>query len=582
MTRRKTSGNVLILTLAVLGLLCSGWRGCGSGGNDDPDPSSIDKPCQSRPGGAKAWEGILCNGNLQMVAPLSTVGIGLVYNSLDSIYQEGFGHGWRLSVRSTLAVDELGNVTITRPDGTPVAFDFNGTSWEAEPLQFSRLARDDQDNFVETFPGGLRYVYKPASGRFFLQQMVDRNGNTTTVQRDDQDRETYLEDAYGRKVSFHWENGLLQAVEDHEGRTFSLGYNQAEELETITHPEIEAGTPVVQFYYGSGSTHFLTAMVTPEGSITDFGYHQDGSLKMVTDPSGYAMLVQYTNEEVIQKYSHGEQAVQHFVDGQLMAQGNEVGVFTHYHRDRRHRVTRITDHLGYSWEMEYNHNDDMVRHLNPMGQETLLEYDDDHNIVSVQRHGLRSSYEYDGFNQITSATNPIGQTTTYERDERGNLTRLIDHTGVVRAQAEYNPDGSLHSTTDMYGDTTTYQYDEYGNVTSVSHPDFGDMTAESTPTGLVKEKVSSAGDTTRMTYDDRAGLIGVEHRGRNTKGEPGVIMLSLARDGDNRVVGYQVCGPDGCDSASRDLTPAGNVARETANGQPVQDGECPCVESPAP
>ena len=312
---------------------------------DPVDPPASSMPCAARPGAIKPWEGVLCNGNLQLGVSLSVIGIGLSYNSIDAMHQEGFGYGWRLSVRSRLSEDELENITVIRSDGTKVVFDLEGSDYRAEPLTFSRLTVDDQGNFTETFKGGKRHVYRQVAGNYYLYQQIDRNGNIITINRDGLGRETNLTDSYGRTVTFSFNNDMLQAVTDHEGRTFVLGYNQAGELISVTQPAVEAGIPVTRFEYDSDGTHLVVSQITPGGQTTSFEYYDGGVLKAVTGAGGHQMLVEYTPTSVTQKYSMGEQTIQQFVDGELMAVTNELGMFVYYNRDSRHRVTRITDSL---------------------------------------------------------------------------------------------------------------------------------------------------------------------------------------------------------------------------------------------
>jgi YD repeat-containing protein len=557
---------------------------CETPDDGGPDPMPDHKPCASRAGSPRAWEGTLCNGNMQLVSLVSIDGVALVYNSVDSTHQEGFGYGWRLIVRSVLSRDELGNVTITRPDGTPVLFDYNGSEYVPEPLVTSSLSHDQgQDVFTETFLGGTRFIYRPFSaGYYYLEEMLDRNGNSSRIVRDGQGLEESFVDAWGRTTTFTFNGEKLESVTDAEGRTFSLNYNKNDELISITQPQVEAGVPVEQFMYDLDGKHFLITQVTPAGMVTDFTYYEDGSLKTKTSPTGFTMLVEYTKTSVTQKFSLGEQVVQHFENGELRSVTNDLGMSVDYTRDNRHRISLAGNHLGHTWEYRYNDKDDMTYEKNPMGQETFMEFDDNHNAVKVTQYGLTWSYQFNHLNQITQVTDPANETTVYERDANGNLLRIIDPQGKVLAQAEYYPDGTLKSMTNVYGDTTNIAYDGNGNISSLDHPSLGSVQLTSTPMGLVTEATSGTGDRTEYSYDGRGAFTGLMHRAAGTKGDPKVRTVSVGRDLDNRVTSQEYCGPDGCDTSSQELGPTGRVAKDEKNGTTVQDGECPCVEPPAP
>ena len=111
----------------------------------------------------------------------------------------------------------------------------------------------------------------------------------------------------------------------------------------------------------------------------------------------------------------------------------------------------------------------MIDQVDPLGQATHYEYDDNGNVTEKTVTGsgaadVVTTYTYtEKFNQLASVKDAMGNETDYTYDANGNLLTTTDALGNTVTN-HYDAHGQLTSMTDANGGTATYSYDAYGNL----------------------------------------------------------------------------------------------------------------------
>jgi YD repeat-containing protein len=149
----------------------------------------------------------------------------------------------------------------------------------------------------------------------------------------------------------------------------------------------------------------------------------------------------------------------------------------------------VTDALGHATRHEYDAAGRLVKTIDPLGQVTLNEYNDNDNVIRVTRnyragqpqndqneYNLVSEYAYDPLNQPLVITGTLGRETRREYDNGSRVVRqVVNYVDGVYDPAQ--PDEDI---------VTQYSYDGNSNVVSV---------------------IDTLGRETRTEYDDLNRVI---------------------------------------------------------------------------
>lgn len=155
---------------------------------------------------------------------------------------------------------------------------------------------------------------------------------------------------------------------------------------------------------------------------------------------------------------------------------------------------------------EYNELGNLTRSVDPLGRETVMEYDgtvsgavanvdvtaikvkvgDIWETVSsfsdfvnhlpqtvIDAAGNETSYTYNSYGQILTATNALSEVTTFTYDDFGNLTKIDGPLSGNSDSVEmsYDAFARIRTVTDVDDYTLTYDYDNLDRVTKITYPD---------------------------------------------------------------------------------------------------------------
>lgn len=364
-----------------------------------------------------------------------------------------------------LKYDDRGNpVSISSPIGT-VSLSFDA---EDRPVSIRDLHGGEQ-----------RFVYDGQTG--YLSESIDSNGNRTTFQRDVEKRLTTLTTATGASYSYtYYQDGSLATRSGPDG-VFAYQYDSQGRVIGISHN----GTLLTEFERNSKG--WITKASNSAGDTT-ISYDSDGNILSVTDPNNNT--VQYTYDT-----------------GGLVATKSFAGQTTHYYRDTRGRVVRITLSRGGPEEtvVEYFYlGGRLYQKITGDGTRTTYSHDpfgrlirsrvvsDDGTVLADERCQFdvfgritscttldgTTSYEYDLPGRLIKVRFPNGRTISYGYDAAGNRTSTIDSAGpdfnyTLTSGDRYTSDGSRSFQYDAAGNllsdgNRSFTYDAYGQVASVA------------------------------------------------------------------------------------------------------------------
>jgi RHS repeat-associated protein len=414
-------------------------------------------------------------------------------------------------------------------------------------------------------------------------------------------------------------------ITDPFGRSAQLVYDGSNRLVRI----VDAIGLVSQFEYGEAD--FVRAMTTPYGTTTfakRFGIdgHIDYGIQ-ATDPLGGTEVLEWIRSNVNLPASESASAV----PTGFQTANNQLNNYTTYYFDKRVMALHpgdytkaemirwnfagpltIWDSVGsikqplenrvwyryasppsshgvgamnrpveiarvlddgstQSYRYEYNSKGLKTRETDPLGRETVYEYDTNEiDLLRVkQKNGsydLLQSYTYNGQHQPLTVTDAAGQTTTYTYNSAGQVLTMVTppRGGLTLAQRTttytYDTNGYLQSVTGpLPGATQSFTYDGYGRVRTTTGSDGYTLTYEYDALDRVT-KVTHLDGTFQETTYNRLDAEGQRDRlGRWTRTfHDALRRVTAVRDPLGRTTTYEWCA---CGSLDKLIDANGNATR---------------------
>lgn len=286
-------------------------------------------------------------------------------------------------------------------------------------------------------------------------------------------------------MTYHYEKGMLKALEDYSGNTHSFAY--------------DANGNVTQYVDGNGI-------------VTDYKLDLSGRVlsETVNMEDGRKASVSYTYDAY----------------GNVLTKTDALGNTTGYTYDEEDRISAETRPDGSKIRYEYDVNGNITKITMPDG-ETKAEavYDAAGNTLSlVDTLGNIKNASYSAGSQLLSMTQGNGGTLSFTYYENGLLESQTDANGNTLT-ISYDEAGRVIQTADAEGNTTGYEYDRDGNLCKVE-----DALGNSTEIGYneyrkVASQKDANGNITTYDYDKALNCI------RVTDAEQGVTEFSYDANG---------------------------------------------------
>ena len=456
-----------------------------------------------------------------------------------------WGYGWFFNYDIKLKKLENNNLLLLDGTGRKDEFIYNGPDADYTPPSglYEIIQENEDGTYTRILRHGQKYHFNINGS---LTKIEDRNGNSLTFDYDPAGKLpvtgksaffvsqtegivasdyklTKITDPVGREITLSYnEKGRLSNVADWTGRTIKYGYDENDNLISIT-------SPATADY--------------PEGLTTTFSYFDNHNLKSIIDPKDQEYLTQtYDDQNRIssQIYGSGTYTFTYDDENSKVTVVDRMGYKTDYFLNDNGNITqkivftaepklRATDPGSYTTNYEYNSNMEISRVTYPRGNSIEYTYDQTNadprargNLLELRRKPLPGStgeadivtaFTYESRCNLTKTiTDPRGNVTTYTYDyedeafgtETGNLMKITyPSVGVqiVEANFTYDTYGQKETLADPNGNVTKYEY----------YPSTGYLWKEIDGYGIFN-------NTTEMTYDSVGNISSVKNPRGNTIG----------------------------------------------------------------
>lgn len=407
------------------------------------------------------------------------------YNSSANRTNYGYGNGWSLGMEMRYLPDSAG-IIIEQGDGRQDLYTRYGSQFDAPAGVFSVLTVAGDGYQLKT-KEGTRYLFTDTVSKR-ITRVVDRNNNALNLSYTDGHLAT-ISDDNGRVLQFEWTDSLMtRMTTSFDNRTWSYQYDENGNLAHVT---------------------------DPMQRTVHYGYNGDNRISVFTDAAGYSTYVTYNGDgmahrvktDLSDKSIRYEQALKQTVFIDYLTDGNNQ-FSTYYWDDEGRVIEKKGNCCGFSSKLQYDNDNNVVRHEDANGHATTYTYDQNGNMLSsTDALGQTQYYVYEPvYNNLTRYTDKKGNVFTFTYDDRGNLTQMRTPLNTTTSFT-YNNFGQVLTSTDANGNITTYAYDTYGNLVSTTDA----LGNTNTMTYNVAGNLTSTKDPyqaeTRMTYNNADELI---------------------------------------------------------------------------
>ncbi len=429
-------------------------------------------------------------------------------------YTQGiFGLGWTTSWQSSLSIDSSGNVTIN--SGGALSFFVhqpNGIYLDTD-AEYGTLTLSGGD-YSYTDATGTQYVFLPGGQLNYVQ---DTNGNRITLGYNQQDQLVSLTYSNpsdpsepGEQLTLTYNaQGFVSQEADGTGNTWTYQYDAAGHLLSVTAPGPTAAGLTTSYSYDTSSnpetTNSLLSITNPDGSQQNFTYDPATGRLTGTSQSGGALTAQssirytYPGEaEVTATDGANNQTIVWFNELDLPARVQDPrGAISSSIYDSNANVVGFTDAAGNSYQYAYDQNGNLTQIVNPLGQTVKMTFGQFSNLTSItDAAGNQTQYAYASTGNLLGITYPDGTAQAFSYDPLGNLSATVLQNGDAISD-QNNAEGLLTEQTFADGTSQTFTYDAHGNLLTANS-----FNAGGTLTG-----------TTTLTYTAANQLLSIAYPG---------------------------------------------------------------------
>ena len=430
-----------------------------------------------------------------------------------------FGANWTFNWLSYVTVDPSQNVTVAvRGGGTevyPYSLKDNVSNvYAPNVLSQAVVVLVSNGIYERHLSDGSKEVFNQpdGTGRIFMTQVVDPQGNAAVIHYDANFRIDYILDAINQQTTITYKSNTvgnagfykIAKITDPFGRFAQFDYDSSlTQLLTIT----DVVGMKSQFTYSGGS--FINSQTTPYGTTT-FSFTQtlDGSVSSTRDlvvmfPDGSGEAVKSITGETLTTYFWNQKAFQYYSpttpDLSKAAQ-------THWCLNTSANIQSSV----MQWSKEPLEAEVDYTYAGQGGNPHYLGTTNKPLTVSrVVESGTQTyQYQYGDFGRVTQSVDPAGRTFSFYyaangvdllevRQTRGGNNDLV-------GKWYYNSQHRPYYAIDASSQKTSYGYNASGQLTSVVDPKFNTTALTYDTNGYLTQidgPLAGSNDTTHFTYD---------------------------------------------------------------------------------
>lgn len=250
------------------------------------------------------------------------------------------------------------------------------------------------------------------------------------------------------KYFFYEDQHLLTRLTNQDGMSFHWEYEGHDENARCIHTWGDGGVMEYFFKYGKGYTHARNG----ENAVTEYFYGSDKLIYKIIDANGGITRYRYNVFEELEVTINPEGYTRKTVC-------DDFGF-----------PVRITDENGEDTWLQYDNNHNLTSLRTPEGRQLTWKYDEQDRLVSrTTMNGQTIRYSYkDGL--LHTITDGQGRVYTLLFSSHYELESLVFPNGLSRHWF-YDNRGRLIEATDIKGNITRYAYDRADNLIRLEEPD---------------------------------------------------------------------------------------------------------------
>jgi RHS repeat-associated protein len=179
--------------------------------------------------------------------------------------------------------------------------------------------------------------------------------------------------------------------------------------------------------------------------------------------------------------------------------------------------------------------------VGPDGHASTFAYNARHQIVAVDRGGVRQGFLYDGSGNLIESGDDAGNgyrpALRFDHDSAGRRTSVASHIGIAAAR-RFDTEGKLLAESVMsasFRQGRRFQYDAAGRLFAVTDDAGGTRRIDWNESGLPSAVTDALGRQRQFRYDERGQLSQVTEAANSTQARLYDTTLRLGRDALGRV-----------------------------------------------
>lgn len=325
---------------------------------------------------------------------------------------------------------------------------------------------------------------------------------------------SYTYDAFGRASSITDPFNIKQTITT--GWASSAGITAPSNAISFIKKQ-RPNTPWIVEFYDALGRKLQTATETFSGiPKVDYNYTAKGQLGSQTMPYYSSsdrnnIIIQYDDYGRLLSRTQGTASIIYSYNQNKVTQTNSAGQSTIQEINSLGDITKVTDQENKSISYTYStaKSAGLVSKISTDNSTISFTYDD-----FGRRRGMTDSnagymsYDYNGFNELTSQIDPQGSTTLFAYDNLGRVIKRTRKTEVTTYT--YNTKGQLTNIAHPNGNST-YTYNDKGQVLSLTENILGKSYTTSftysTTTGQKLTMTYPSGFSIKYIYDTNNGIL---------------------------------------------------------------------------